>query len=99
MHTRQRWVRYSHYTASNTALSVQFQHKQHEKPKQCRFKKLVPHTVMFPEGNNLDDTQDNELKIAILDMFKELKEHMNKCQNNVLENTSKELSMYICMYV
>lgn len=50
---------------------------------------------MFPEENNVDDTQDNELKIAILDVFKELKEHMNKCQNDDLENTSKELSKVI----
>lgn len=40
--------------------------------------KISTPTVMFPEENNLDDTRDNELKIAILDTFKELEEHMNK---------------------
>lgn len=40
----------------------------------CFFKKkMIPHSNV-PQGNNLDDTQDQELKIAILDMFKELKE-------------------------
>lgn len=40
-------------------------------------KNSTPHSIMFPEENNVDGTQDNELKIAILDVFKELKEHMN----------------------
>lgn len=50
---------------------------------------------MFSEENSVDDTQDNEFKIAILDVFMELKEHMNKCQNDDLENTSKELNKVI----
>lgn len=50
---------------------------------------------MFPEESNVDDTQDNELKIAILDVFKELKEHVNKCQNDDVESTSKELNKVI----
>lgn len=50
---------------------------------------------MFPEESNVDDTQDNELKIAILDVFKELKEHVNNCQNDDVESTSKELNKVI----
>lgn len=50
---------------------------------------------MFPEENNVDATQDNEPKIAILNVFKELKEHMNKCQNDDVENTNKELNKVI----
>lgn len=50
---------------------------------------------MFPEESNVDDTQDNELKIAMLDVFKELKEHVNKCQNDDVENTSKELNKVV----
>lgn len=43
------------------------------KTKQCvSSKKMIPHSNV-PQKNNLDGTQDQVLKIAILDMFKELK--------------------------
>lgn len=37
--------------------------------------------VIFPEKDNLADTQDNDFKIAIIKMLKELKENKNKCLN------------------
>lgn len=37
--------------------------------------------VMFPEKDNLTDTQDNDFKIAIIKMLKKFKENKNKYLN------------------
>ena len=36
---------------------------------------------VFPEKSNFADAQNNDFKIVIVNMFKQLKENMNKCLN------------------
>lgn len=49
-------------------------------------------TAVFPEKRNLDETQNMDFKIAIMTMFKDLKDHMNKYLNEDHRNRKSKLN-------
>lgn len=49
-------------------------------------------TVRCPEKSNLAEAQNEDFKIAIMKMFKDLKEGTNTCLNKVHEDTVKRNS-------
>lgn len=49
-------------------------------------------TAMLPEKRNLDETQNMDFKIAIMTMFKDLKDHMNKYLIEDLGNRKNKLN-------
>lgn len=48
--------------------------------------------ALSPEKSNLVDTQDNDFKMVIINMFKKFKEQMHTFQSQGRENTSKQLN-------
>jgi hypothetical protein len=46
--------------------------------------------MVGPENSNIAESHDTELKIAIINTIKVLKEEMNKPPREIYENTSKQ---------
>lgn len=75
-------------TSSTTERLSPTAKTQHGKPHVvCGLQKIITPTIKFPKECNLDDTQDNELKIVILNMWNEIREDMNKCWNGDQESS------------
>lgn len=49
-------------------------------------------TAVFPEKRNLDETQNMDFKLAIMTMFKDLKDDMNKYLNEDHGNRKSKLN-------
>lgn len=49
-------------------------------------------TTVFPEKRNLEETQNMDFKIAMMTMFKDLKDHMNKYLNEDDGNRKSKLN-------
>lgn len=50
------------------------------------------HSVLIFEKNTFDNTQENDLKIAIISMFNDFKEEMNEKHKNTVERNNENSS-------
>lgn len=68
------------------------QHKNSDNEQPQEYVPQNKSTVRSPEKSNLAEAQNEDFKIAIMNMFKDLKKGRNTCLNKVYEDTVKHNS-------